>query len=677
MLTRGGVTIDYGTIETLNLNAGTGTDTINVTTTAGSVNTNIATTAGGDTVNVTNTGTSSNVTITGDVGANAITVATTGANSVMVVTAGAGDDVLTQNANGNASGIAWNGEAGDDTIAVKTSAVASATRVDGGADNDLVELGNGTLAAIQGATSLIGGSNRAAVTVDVFQVTNVGTTLSTTPTSVETGDRLRLRDASGTGGVSYVVSPARITRATLAPSVLYSTFEQMDLDAGSGSDYISLLKRVDVNPETLAVVDSLPSIMRVDGGTGLSNFVSYRNEAGADNVVLGSTGVTTVNSATAEATLQLANVQRAEAIGNGTENKYFNVSPVRSLLYGDAGNDQLCTTRSFTIGGGSAETDVLNNGDILIGGQGADIICLRSGVDPVSGKTSGAIAIAGYELNTTTNTFTPVVNNPTVTIESGSVRDLIYVNGPANIISNSECGTVSINGVVWVNAVCWLTVRFDLSGGGSGGLNPQLPSIVDDFRKPPVAGEAEGEYPFHNRLNALDVDDDGQITPTDALLVINQLNSKGSGSLIPGGEGEASPAKAKMFVDTNADNLITALDALLVINTLNGRKGRGEGESGSAIVPAASISLSGANVTVVDGTRVVVPAGNASTYKQPQVANNRDIQREAVFASLADPSFTKPSLPTNGSDSQDSDDATGLEELLDGLAQELQQRYSR
>ena len=321
LLTRGGVTIDYGTIETLNLNAGTGTDTINVTTTAGSVNTNIATTAGGDTVNVTNTGTLSNVTITGDVGVNAISVATTGANSVMVVAAGAGDDLLTQNANGNASGMAWYGEAGDDTVAVKTSALSSATLVDGGADNDLVELGNGTLTAIQGATSLIGGSNRAAVTVDVFQVTNVGTSLSTTPTSIETGDRLRLLDASGTGGVSYVVSPARITRATLAPSVLYSTFEQMDLNAGSGSDYVSLLKRVDVNTDTAAVVDSLPSIMRIDGGTGLSNFVSYRNEAGSDNVVLGSTGVTTVNSSTAEATLQLANVQRAEAIGNGTENK--------------------------------------------------------------------------------------------------------------------------------------------------------------------------------------------------------------------------------------------------------------------------------------------------------------------------------------------------------------------
>src|SRR5207244_520256 len=59
-------TITYATVETVNLNAGMGTDTINVTTTAASVNTNIATTAGGDTVTVTTTGASSNLVITGD-----------------------------------------------------------------------------------------------------------------------------------------------------------------------------------------------------------------------------------------------------------------------------------------------------------------------------------------------------------------------------------------------------------------------------------------------------------------------------------------------------------------------------------------------------------------------------------------------------------------------------------
>ena len=153
LLTRGTVKIDYGTIETLNLNAGTGADTINVTTTAASVNTNIATTAGGDTVTVTATGASSNVTITGDAGANTITLTTTGANSVTVVSAGAGADTLTQNGSGANSGVQWNGQ-------VEADAIRGRLLVEESREMAIVVDDDDRMPAVEPRPDIVGGAQR-------------------------------------------------------------------------------------------------------------------------------------------------------------------------------------------------------------------------------------------------------------------------------------------------------------------------------------------------------------------------------------------------------------------------------------------------------------------------------------------------------------------------------------
>ncbi len=70
-----------------------------------------------------------------------------------------------------------------------------------------------------------------------------------------------------------------------------------------------------------------------------------------------------------------------------------------------------------------------------------------------------------------------------------------------------------------------------------------------------------------------DVNADGFITPIDALLIINLLNSGGSGPVA----GLPAPPP---YRDVSGDNFISPLDALLVINYLNfrGRTGSGEGE---------------------------------------------------------------------------------------------------
>jgi hypothetical protein len=76
---------------------------------------------------------------------------------------------------------------------------------------------------------------------------------------------------------------------------------------------------------------------------------------------------------------------------------------------------------------------------------------------------------------------------------------------------------------------------------------------------------ADDDLPiWQNPLLSTDIDGDGRVTPRDALLVINQLNLRGQGPLVPGVDPMAPP-----YLDASGNGLLEPLDALLVINYLN------------------------------------------------------------------------------------------------------------
>ena len=82
---------------------------------------------------------------------------------------------------------------------------------------------------------------------------------------------------------------------------------------------------------------------------------------------------------------------------------------------------------------------------------------------------------------------------------------------------------------------------------------------------------------WRHPVEPLDVNDDGAISPIDALLVINRLNIQPrSTAPLPTPTLALHPAP---YVDVSGDNRVSPLDALLVINYLNRRSSRGEGES--------------------------------------------------------------------------------------------------
>jgi hypothetical protein len=124
-------------------------------------------------------------------------------------------------------------------------------------------------------------------------------------------------------------------------------------------------------------------------------------------------------------------------------------------------------------------------------------------------------------------------------------------------------------------------------------LNNNIDGTINDlisFRTPPVPlnwqpiigdwngdstpslGLASGEFAGASRfggapLNSnlwLDVNGDGGVTPLDALLAVNGLNSRGA-------QSEDASVKDIYFADTNGDMQLTPLDVLLIINHLNAK----------------------------------------------------------------------------------------------------------
>ena len=105
-------------------------------------------------------------------------------------------------------------------------------------------------------------------------------------------------------------------------------------------------------------------------------------------------------------------------------------------------------------------------------------------------------------------------------------------------------------------------VRFEAALEGFASSSADL-KIVDD----------ESLKPWHNPANRLDVNGDGVVSPTDALLIINHLNKVGTGRLSLPWTGR--------FVDVNGDDSVSPVDALQVINFLN-TKASAEGEEAAA-----------------------------------------------------------------------------------------------
>jgi hypothetical protein len=98
---------------------------------------------------------------------------------------------------------------------------------------------------------------------------------------------------------------------------------------------------------------------------------------------------------------------------------------------------------------------------------------------------------------------------------------------------------------------------------------------------------------WQNQLQREDTDNSGSVVPRDVLLIITQINSRGSGPLT----GFSAPP----FVDTDGNGVLAPVDVLIVISYINANGSGGEGENGPQSVENELIPPDGA-VSQVDVT---------------------------------------------------------------------------
>ena len=134
------------------------------------------------------------------------------------------------------------------------------------------------------------------------------------------------------------------------------------------------------------------------------------------------------------------------------------------------------------------------------------------------------------------------------------------------------------------------TVFFDVTGPGTmqfkgspADLMPQHDTLLFLDNNPvPIAnikhdvltitiGAAGSQQ--QNQGDNLDVNNDGFVSPIDALLIVNQMAVVGEGE-----SGSGNDSSSKIYPDVNGDYKVTAVDAMLVLNGLSGMANSGEGE---------------------------------------------------------------------------------------------------
>ncbi|HEX5104309.1 MAG TPA: dockerin type I domain-containing protein, partial [Pirellulaceae bacterium] len=95
---------------------------------------------------------------------------------------------------------------------------------------------------------------------------------------------------------------------------------------------------------------------------------------------------------------------------------------------------------------------------------------------------------------------------------------------------------------------------------------------------------ATGAPAIASGYDPLDVNRDGYVSPLDALMIINELNSRGEHRLL------SQDLQVAGATDTNGDGYVTPLDALLVINYLNAGLAAGDAPEGESDDSAAADS---------------------------------------------------------------------------------------
>lgn len=156
------------------------------------------------------------------------------------------------------------------------------------------------------------------------------------------------------------------------------------------------------------------------------------------------------------------------------------------------------------------------------------------------------------------------------------------IGSPADAFPQQDTLVRSLDTAVPVSAILYDNLTFQITPTGT-------------------ATTTTSAAPLQNPVTIQDVNDDGNVTPLDALVVINQIRRAsilGEGEAVTAATASSTSASSSsniLYVDVNGDQRVTALDALLVINYLRSESVLatqiGEGEFIDAEAASGSIAV--------------------------------------------------------------------------------------
>ena len=158
--------------------------------------------------------------------------------------------------------------------------------------------------------------------------------------------------------------------------------------------------------------------------------------------------------------------------------------------------------------------------------------------------------------------------------------------------------------------------------------------------------------PWQNQTNRFDVNNDGAVSPVDALQVINDLNARGSRALTV---TDGTPP----FLDVNGDGHVAPIDALQVINSIEAALGEGE----SDVLGRPNVIFAAASSAVAEGEFVRKLASNTETGAATHSLLTK--ARASEIAVNAAHSIAAPSDAAANQRERPSIELDELEELLD------------
>ena len=309
----------------------------------------------------------------------------------------------------------------------------------------------------------------------------------------------------------------------------------------------------------------------------------------------------------------------------------------------------------------TAGRDIFGNCSLIQAGNADVRLVSGTGIANVRVQTTGDVSLNGGSGGILGCSGEIAVRARTLTLVSGSsVGTALLFAGE---VTHEEPFLTSVN-----------TIQGTVGGMGLFLQNdrPLIDNVV--LTDPPPLGirhvcpgskcqPSEGENaPQQNSANQLDVNDDGSVTPIDALAVVNYLNGAAAGVHSEG----PSSSPVKLYVDVNGDWVASALDVLIIVNYLNWQIAvQAEGEE---------IAVSGFGTSHRLFNHAMIrrePAASASPLKGSWRDSHR-LRRDRTAFRRAKVDVVSSQLPARSRQmtEEDNERTQSWESLLDELAED-------